>query len=401
MHRNMAKAKKQQKVPASRLGTYVSRSLTGESYMAFVPAILPPKPPLDMSALYKQYEQAMQALSLLNASADLVPDVGLFLYMYVRKEALLSSQIEGTQSSLSDLLLFENDETPNVSVDDVEEVSNYIAALNHGLKRMKNGFPLSNRLIRDMHKIILRGGRGSDKTPGEFRRSQNWIGGIRPGKARFVPPPPEMVDDFMSDLEKFIHADQQQLPILIKAALVHVQFETIHPFLDGNGRLGRLLITLMLCAEGALGEPVLYLSLLFKEHRQTYYDLLTDVRTKGDWELWCAFFLDAIYASATHAIKDTKKIISLLERDRRRISKIGKASTSALRIHAYLLKNPYLSLTKAAKVLKLSVPTMTSTTQKLIEIGMLKEVTGHARNRLFAYTAYLEILTSGTDPLKN
>lgn len=213
--------------------------------------------------------------------------------MYVRKEALVSSQIEGTQSSLSDLLLFENAENPSVPVDDVEEVSNYIAALNHGLERMRKGFPLSTRLIREMHKILLRGGRGANKAPGEFRRSQNWIGGTRPGKARYVPPPPEMVEDLMSDLEKFVHDEDQKLPALVKAALIHVQFETIHPFLDGNGRLGRLLITLLLCADGMLVQPILYLSLHFKEHRQLYYDLLQDVRLKGDWERWCDFFWKA------------------------------------------------------------------------------------------------------------
>ncbi|MDD3182185.1 MAG: Fic family protein [Alphaproteobacteria bacterium] len=384
----------------NRLGTYVARSVTGESYKAFVPAPLPPQPPLDMAGLYKPLDKAMKALGEIDALAKLLPDVSLFLFMYVRKEALISSQIEGTQSSLSDLLLFENDESPSVPVDDVEEVSNYIAALNHGLDRMRKGFPLSVRLIREMHKILLRGGRGSNKDPGSLRRSQNWIGGIRPGKARYVPPPPEMVADLMSDLEKFAHDEDQKLPALIKAALIHVQFETIHPFLDGNGRVGRLLITLLLCADGTLALPILYLSLHFKEHRQLYYDLLQDVRLKGEWERWCDFFLDGVADTATQAARDAKRILDLLERDRMRISQIGKAAPSALRVHDYLQKKPFLSLTKAAPELDLSVPTTTNAVMKLVELGILEEKTGQARNRLFAYTEYLDILTVGTEPLK-
>lgn len=353
-----------------------------------------------MEGLYKSLDKAMKALGEIDALAKLLPDISLFLYMYVRKEALVSSQIEGTQSSLSDLLLFENDETPSVPVNDVEEVSNYIAALNHGLERMRKGFPLSVRLIREIHKILLRGGRGSNKDPGSLRRSQNWIGGIRPGKARYVPPPPEMVEDLMSDLEKFAHDEDQKLPALIKAALIHVQFETIHPFLDGNGRLGRLLITLLLCADGTLALPILYLSLHFKEHRQLYYDLLQDVRLKGEWERWCDFFLDGVADTATQAAQEAKRILALLERDRLRISQIGKAAPSALKVHDYLQKKPFLSLTKAAPALGLSVPATTNTVMKLVDLGILKEKTGQARNRLFAYTEYLDILTVGTEPLK-
>lgn len=290
-----------------RLGAYISCSTAGETYRSYVPKILPPLPIINMDILYKSLEQAMRALGEIDAMAKLLPDISMFIYMYVRKEALVSSQIEGTQSSLSDLLLFENNENINVPVDDVEEVSNYIAALNHGLARIQEGFPLSVRLIREMHQILLSAGRGSNKAPGEFRRSQNWIGGIRPGKARFVPPPPEMVNNLMSDLEKFIHDENQKLPILIKAALIHVQFETIHPFLDGNGRLGRLLITLLLCVDGVMIKPILYLSLYFKKHRQLYYDMLQDVRLKGDWERWCEFFLDGVTETATQATSDAKK----------------------------------------------------------------------------------------------
>jgi Fic family protein len=353
-----------------------------------------------MNRLYKTLDRAMKALGELDALARLLPDPGLFLYMYVRKEALISSQIEGTQSSLSDLLLYESKESPGVPVDDVEEVSNYIAALNHGLKRMKGGFPLSLRLIREMHKILLRGGRGANKAPGEFRRSQNWLGGTRPGNARFVPPPPEMVEDLMGALEKFIHDDAHRLPALIRVALCHVQFETIHPFLDGNGRLGRLLITLLLCGNGIVAHPILYLSLHFKAHRQLYYDLLQDVRLKGDWERWCDFFLEGVTEVTAQASHDAQKIIDLLERDRNKIAKIGRAAPTAIKIHGYLLKKPYLAITKAAKDLKISVPAVTNAAQKLVEIGLLKEVTGQARNRLFAYAAYLRILAAGTEPLK-
>lgn len=384
----------------TRLGSYITRSTVGEAYQAYVPSMLPPVSALNMDRLYKSLDQATRALGEIDGLAKLLPDISLFLYMYVRKEALVSSQIEGTQSSLSDLLLFENNESPSVPIDDVEEVSNYIAALNYGLTRCQEGFPLSVRLIREMHGILLRGGRGSNKAPGEFRRSQNWIGGIRPGKARFVPPPPEMVEDLMSDLEKFVHDENQKLPALIKAALIHIQFETIHPFLDGNGRLGRLLITLLLCADGVLVKPILYLSLYFKEHRQLYYDMLQDVRLKGDWESWCEFFLDGVTETATQATSDAKKIINLLEYDRVQIAKIGRAGPTALKIHTYMLKKPYLSLTKAAKELGVSVPAITNAVAKLEEIGILKELTGQARNRLFAYTKYLAILVIGTEPLK-
>lgn len=384
----------------ARIGTYVAHTTAGEAYKAYIPSPLPPRPPLDMARLYAPLDAAMKALGGLDALGTLLPDIHLFLYMYVRKEALVSSQIEGTQSSLSDVLLFENGENTNVPLEDVEEVSNAIAALNHGLARLREGFPFSARLIREMHKILLRGGRGANKSPGEFRTSQNWIGGTRPSKARFVPPPPQMVAGLIGDLEKFVHDEEQSLPILIKAALVHVQFETIHPFLDGNGRLGRLLITLMLCADGILSQPLLYLSLYFKEHRALYYDMLQDVRLKGDWERWCEFFLEGVAQMATQASHDARAIIDVLERDRARIAQIGRAAKSALKIHAYLHKKPYLAITKAAAELGISVPTTISTVEKLAEMGILREMTGKSRNRIFAYDAYLNILAAGTEPLR-
>ena len=269
---------------SSRLGRKVTISTAGESTTAFVPPPLPPTPSVELPRLYRQLENANRALGRLDGVTSILPDTPLFLYMYVRKEALLSSQIEGTQSSLSDLLLFENEEAPGVPIDDVQEVSSYVAAMEHGLERIRAGFPISLRLIRELHDILLSKGRGNSKQPGEFRRTQNWIGGTRPGNALFVPPPPELVMELMSHLESFIHDDKVEIPSLIKAGLVHVQFETIHPFLDGNGRLGRLLITFILCAQGILKEPILYLSLYFKSHRSRYYELLQGVRERGDWE---------------------------------------------------------------------------------------------------------------------
>src|SRR5215471_19117363 len=251
----------------SRLGTYITTTVTGEPVRAFIPPGLPPNPPLELTGLYQHLDRANQALGRLDGLTTLLPDTKFFLYLYVRKEALLSSQIEGTQSSFSDLLLYENDAEPSVPIDDVEEVSNYVAAMQHGLRRIAGGFPLSLRLICEIHAILLRGGRGANRTPGEFRRSQNWVGGTRRGNAAFVPPPPERLMECLDSLERFLHDEKQKWPILIEAGLIHVQFETVHPFLDGNGRLGRLLITLLLCSKDALLEPLLYLSLYFKTNR--------------------------------------------------------------------------------------------------------------------------------------
>jgi Fic family protein len=365
-----------------------------------MPHPLPPDPPLTLDAdHYDLLEKANRALGRLDGMAMLLPDFSLFLYLYVRKEALLSSQIEGTQSSLSDLLLFESNELPGVPLDDVQEVSNYVAALNYGLARLREGFPLSLRLIREIHGVLLAKGRGSEKTPGEFRRSQNWIGGSRPGNALFVPPPPQDVMACMGALEKFLHNDPVATPVLIKAALAHVQFETIHPFLDGNGRLGRLLITLLLCAEGALAEPLLYLSLYFKTHRSTYYDLLQGVRKDGAWEDWLRFFLAGVQETADQAAQAARRILRLFEHDRRRIEQLGRAASSALRVHQLLQRKPILSIPKAAKELNLSAPTVTSAVQHLQEMEITRESTGGRRNRLYVYEQYLSILNEGTEPL--
>ncbi len=378
-----------------RLGTYVPGSLADEPYKAYLPPPLPPKPSVEMEGLARPLEKAMQALGELNGLSKLIPNVGFYLFMYARKEAVLSSQIEGTQSSLDDLLLFESDQPTKTPVDDVEEVSNYAAALNHALKRLKGGFPLSARLIRETHAILLRGGRGANKMPGEFRRTQNWIGGAKPSKAEFVPPPPDKIAGLMANLETFIH-NEKKLPVLIRAALLHVQFETIHPFLDGNGRLGRLLIILLLCTEGLLKEPLLYLSLYFKTHRGVYYKALQAVRKAGDWESWCEFFLDGVAETAMQGVEDGKRILKLVSKDKARMEGMGRAAPTAHKIHAYMLKSPYLSLTKAAKELKISVPAITNTVLKMAEIGILKEATGRKRGRVFAYEAYLALLNEDT-----
>jgi Fic family protein len=319
----------------------------------------------------------------------------------VRKEALLSSQIEGTKSSFSDLLLFENEALPSVPLDDVEEVSNYVAAMQHGLRRIKGGFPLSLRLVREIHGILLRGGRGANKTPGQFRRSQNWIGGSRPGNAAFVPPPPERMMECLDRFEHFLHDGKHKLPVLVEAGLIHVQFETIHPFLDGNGRLGRLLITLLLCAKGTLREPLLYLSLYFKAHRQRYYDLLQRVRTEGVWEEWLAFFLEGTETTALQAASAAVQILHLFEGDRKRIQTLGRKTASALRVHEYMQGHPLIRIGPTAKALKLSVPTITGALESLAKLKIAKEVTGKRRDRLFAYPRYLNILSEGTGPLSN
>jgi Fic family protein len=355
---------------------------------------------VQLAALYQHLDRANQALGRLDSLTTLLPDTKFFLYLYVRKEALLSSQIEGTQSAFSDLLLFENDAEPSVPINDVEEVSNYVAAMQHGLRRIAGGFPLSLRLIREIHAILLRGGGGTNRTPGEFRRSQNWVGGTRPGNAAFVPPPPERLMECLDSLERFFHDEEQKLPILLAAGLVHVQFETIHPFLDGNGRLGRLLITLLLCSKGALREPLLYLSLYFKTNRDRYYELLQRVRTHGAWEEWLAFFLEGTEIAARSAAEAAKQILTLFAKDRDRIQTIGRAASSALRVHEYMQKKPLAGIGAVASELKLSIPTVTVALEHLARLGITKEVTGKRRARVFGYSRYLKILSEGTEPLK-
>ncbi len=378
-------------------GRYTVTTVGGEPVRAFVPHPLPPDPPLDFKGpLQAALERASLALGRLDGVSTLLPDTSLFLYAYVRKEAVLSSQIEGTQSSLSDLLLFELEEAPGVPFDDVVEVSNYVAALDHGLTRLRGGFPLSNRLIREIHGVLLSRGRGSTKAPGEFRRSQNWIGGTRPGNAVFVPPPPTAVPDCMGALERFLHAEDDGLPVLVRAGLAHVQFETIHPFLDGNGRLGRLIITFLLCSRGVLREPLLYLSLYLKEHRAEYYELLERVRRDGDWEAWLAFFLEGVGVTAEGAVETARRLETLFGDDRARIETTGRRASSALRVHEALKARPILSLPAACERTGLSFPAVSSAMDLLMDLGVARELTGRRRNRLFAYDRYLAILNEGT-----
>ena len=381
-----------------KIGHYEITSTVGEQVRAFVPAPLPPNPPLVLDgSLQQALETAVLAIGRLDGVSALLTDPTLFLFTYVRKEAVLSSQIEGTQSSLSDLLLFELEEAPGVPLDDVVEVSNYVAALEHGLNRLAEDFPLSNRLIREIHGVLLSRGRGSAKAPGEFRRSQNWIGGSRPGNAVFVPPPHTAVPDCMAALERFLHAKEDGVPILLRAGLAHLQFETIHPFLDGNGRVGRLLITLLLCQAGVLRAPLLYLSLYFKQNRATYYDLLNYVRQTGDWEEWLAFFLEGVQVTATGAVSAAQRIARMFRDDRDQIETTGRRAGSLLRLHEVLKARPIISLSEVCNRATLSFPAASSAMKLLVKRGIAREITGKRRNRLFVYDQYLSILNEGTE----
>jgi Fic family protein len=379
-------------------GKYVTISTVGEKAQAFVPAPLPPRPPIDWTPeLRSKFDQALLALGRLDSVSTLLPDTSLFLYMYVRKEAVLSSMIEGTQSSLSDLLLFELDQEPGVPLDDVREVSNYVAALDHGLRLLQEGLPLSLRLFREIHDVLLTKGRGSNQTPGEFRRSQNWIGGTRPGNAAFVPPPAEEVLECMSKLELFLHDQPEPTPVLLKAALAHVQFETIHPFLDGNGRLGRLLIVLLLCEQKVLREPMLYLSLYFKTHRQYYYELLNNVRMTGDWEAWLDFFAEAVIVTATQAVETAQQLLDLSNQDRDKISGLGRAAASTLQIHRALMEHPIATSGSLVEKTGITPATVNKALGHLEQLRIVKELTAQKRNRLFSYAGYIEIMSRGTE----
>ena len=383
---------------SGRIGSFKKSSvIAGETYEAYIPKPLPPSPPLDMSRLYPLLDKATTAMGRLDGMSMVLPDAYLFLYMYIRKEAVLSSQIEGTQSSFSDLLLYENEEVPKAPIDDVTEVSCYVAAMNYGLKRLES-LPLSLRLIREIHKILMNNARGGNKLPGEFRSSQNWIGGTRPGNARFVPPPPEDLMETLDKFEKFLHDTNVKMPALIKAALTHVQFETIHPFLDGNGRLGRLLITFILCYEGVLNQPLLYLSLYFKTNRQQYYDHLQSVRKTGDWESWVEFFLTGVIETAEQATETAQNILNLFNDDRDKITSYGN-SGAVLTVHNYLQNQPISSTTKIRDKCELSLPTVLRSLRTLEAIGIAREITGKDRHKVFVYDRYIDILSQGTEPL--
>ena len=380
-----------------RIGTYITKKITGEPYKAYVPPPLPPTPPIDVMRLYPYLEKSTLALAELNTIHKSIPNTSLFIYMYLRKEALLSSQIEGTQSSFSDLMLFEHHQKPEVSLQDVEEVSNYVKAITHGLNRLKTVFPLSLRLLKEIHAILLSGGRGAKKLPGEFRNSQNWIGGTRPGNALFVPPPVEYLNECLANFEKFLHNDS--LPLLIKAGLAHVQFETIHPFLDGNGRLGRLLITLLLCIGNMLDAPILYLSLYLKQNRHIYYELLQEVRIYGNFEVWLEFFLEGIYQSSKDAVITANTINNLFNQDFEKIKNLGRARFSCEQILSYMKKLPQVTVPLLTKELALTAPTARNALNHMVKLNIIKEISGKKRDKVYVYKKYLDVLEDGAKPL--
>jgi len=374
-------------------GRFEVTACQGEQVRAFVPSPLPPVQGIEMTAARRRLlEDADAALAKLDGAALLLPEVDLFLYAYVRKEAVLSSQIEGTQSTLSDLMLFELDDL-RVPIDDVKEVSSYVAALEHGVERLRS-LPLGGRLIREMHAKLMAKGRGSEKDPGEFRRSQNWIGGARPSLAHYVPPPVHEVLPCMGELDKFIHAEDD-MPTLIRAALVHVQFESIHPFLDGNGRIGRLLVTLLLQQSGKLSRPLLYLSLYLKAHKAEYYRLLDRVRAEGDWEAWADFFLRGVAETAHSATLTARKLTDCHQEDLAKVQQLGHAGSKAAAALGCFRQRPMLDIKRVAAALDVSFPTAAKVVQLLVDQGILRETTGKARDRIFVYRRYLEILNEG------
>jgi Fic family protein len=377
-------------------GRYEVNSSTGEEVRAFIPDPLPPAALDLLTSDHALMEQANRALGRLDGFARVLPDPALLVYGYIRREAVLSSQIEGTQSSLSDLLAYENEEAPGVPTDDVREVSNYVRALEYGLARLGT-LPLSIRLLREIHGQLLEASRGGDKAPGELRRSQNWIGGTRPGNAAFVPPPPHRVMESFGALELFLQNQPEAFPTLMKAALAHVQFETIHPFLDGNGRLGRLLITLLLVSEGAIAQPLLYLSLFFKTHREEYYSLLQRVRTEGVWEEWLRFFLRGVNEVAVSAVTKATRLLDLFTSDRLTIeSKLGRKASSALRVHEQLQKTPFVKIPELAARLHISKPTIATALEELRSLTLVEQLGEKLRGRTFFYVGFVGVLNEDT-----
>ncbi|CDX30885.1 Filamentation induced by cAMP protein Fic [Mesorhizobium sp. SOD10] len=386
-------------MPMRKTGRYESVIVGGEKVNAFVPFDLPPmRPALAIEdKLEHRLREAEQALVRLDLAGEMVPSLDWFIYAFVRKEAVLSSQIEGTQASLIDLLAFEAEEHPAANAD-IEEVTNYLDALAYarGQLAAKRGLPLSMRLLNEAHKRLMRGVRGSNKQPGEVRRSQNWIGGSRPGNAAYVPPPPDKLPELLGAFEKYIHADEK-LPALVRTGLLHVQFETLHPYLDGNGRIGRLLIALLLEHWRLLKAPLLYLSLFFKRHREEYYRRLNRVRLEGDWEGWTDFFLDGIATIADEAVASARELFNLVSADRTRLLNTESASVSAIRLFEQLPRHPIVTVASTMKLIDASKPTASRAIETLTEVGILTETTGRKRDRSFAYRTYMECLRVGTD----
>ena len=378
-------------------GGYIETTTLGETVRAFLPPTLPPHPDLSLTTeVQASLDRAMLSLGRLDGAATTMSDVDLLLYTFVRKEAVLSSQIEGTQSTLDDLLAYEIAAVPGAPGEDVREVSRYVDAMNHGLEQMAGGFPLSNRLLREMHGVLLADGRGAHKQPGEFRRSQNWIGGTRPGNAAFVPPPPTHLDACLTNLEQYLH--QPANPV-VKAALAHVQFETIHPFLDGNDRVGRLLITLMFCHDKILSKPLLYPSLYFKQHRQQYYDELNALRASGDYERWIDFFAQAIRHSAEVAIETSRRVTLAFREDRTLLRTVPRMAGSLLMIQEALQAKPVATVATLKEATGLTTPTINNLLRELESRGIIRESTGRARDRVYVYRRYLEALAAEDEAL--
>jgi len=380
---------------AQLTGRYVTTSVAGESFDAFVPDALPPRLEADQLAILAEpLRGAEAALARLDLAGEMIPSLDGFIYAFVRKEALLSSEIEGTQATLVDVLAWEQtDQLGTSSIEDIEEVTNYVAAVNHAFEQIHapQGVPICIRLFNDCHRILMQGVRGATKQPGELRRSQNWVGGSRPGNAVFVPPPPERVADLLGDLERYIHADDALAPLL-RVGLVHVQFETIHPYLDGNGRLGRMLIALLLDHWRLLKSPLLYLSLYLKQNQAAYYRWLSAVRTEGDWTGWLRFFLDGVAAIADDATRAVRGLYARVSEDRRTLLATPGATVTAIQLFEQLPRHPVITMPLVTRLLSTSKPTAGKAIEVLIRAGILAEVGAKKRDRLYRYTAYLELL---------
>ncbi len=376
-------------------GTYAISTTLGESVRAFVPHSLPPTAPvLEPAVFADSNRQAELALARLAGVSGLVPSVDWLLYSAIRKEALLTSQIEGTQATLTDL--FDEEAGFKVSnTDDVKEVTNYLCAFRWVQEQLRDskGLPISVRLLCDAHRLLLDGARGAGKQPGELRRSQNWIGGTRPGNAVFVPPPPERVSESLAEMERFIHDTTTDLPPMIKVALIHAQFETIHPFLDGNGRIGRLLIAALFEHWGLLSEPLMYLSGYLKRHQAEYYRRLSAIRTDGDWESWVTFFLKGVASAAGDAEKNIIEVASLVAADRKRLLQSSKAGPASYRLFEMLPMMPRFTIERARQQLDTSFPTATAAVKALEDMGIVTEMTGQKKNRSYSYQAYVELLS--------
>ncbi len=375
---------------STRAGVYVKQST---NYRAFVPAALPPQPPLTLDdRMLELLSDADRALGRLDGSAEVIPNPDLFVMMYVRKEAVLSSQIEGTQASLANVLELEAQVLDPVRPSDVSEIVNYISGLNHGLERL-TALPISLRLVREIHAKLMLETLGHDLSPGEFRRTQNWIGpqGCTLANARFVPPAPDDMKVAMGDWEQFLH-DERPMPYLIRVGLAHAQFETIHPFLDGNGRIGRLMITFLLCERKLLKHPLLYLSFYFKQNRQEYYDRLQAIRESGDWEGWLQFFLRGVAVVANEATEVARKIVALREEDRAKIiANGGRLTADSLKVHEYSFEHPIVNVANIQKLTGKEFPSANNVVRLLVELEILKETSGRARGRVYAYRRYLQL----------